>query len=110
VSMPPLYRGDVGKPVFYALDGEEKRRLLEKIGRERIKGAANVTRFTGLGEMTPARLRESTSHPVTRRLVQLTVDHAEQTRQLMDMLLAKKRASDRTAWLEEKGDLATLEV
>jgi len=110
VAMPPLYRVDVGKQVFYALDEEEKRLLLEKIEREKIKGAVNVTRFKGLGEMNPAQLRESTIHPDTRRLVQLTVDDAEQTRQLMDMLLAKKRASDRKAWLEEKGDLATLEV
>ncbi|HEY4531139.1 MAG TPA: DNA topoisomerase IV subunit B [Luteimonas sp.] len=110
VAMPPLYRVDVGKQVFYALDEEEKRLLLEKIERERIKGQVNVTRFKGLGEMNPPQLRESTIHPDTRRLVQLTVDEPEQTRLLMDMLLAKKRASDRKSWLEEKGDLATLEV
>ena len=110
VAMPPLYRVDVGKQVFYALDEEEKRLLLEKIQREKIKGAVNVTRFKGLGEMNPPQLRESTIHPDTRRLVQLTVDDAQQTHSLMDMLLAKKRASDRKAWLEEKGDLATLEV
>jgi len=110
VAMPPLYRVDVGKQVFYALDEEEKRLLLEKIAREKLKGQVNVTRFKGLGEMNPAQLRESTIHPDTRRLVQLTVDDPEQTRTLMDMLLAKKRASDRKAWLEDKGDLATLEV
>ncbi|WP_132999293.1 DNA topoisomerase IV subunit B [Luteimonas arsenica] len=110
VAMPPLYRVDVGKQVFYALDEEEKRLLLEKIAREKLKGQVNVTRFKGLGEMNPSQLRESTIHPDTRRLVQLTVDDAEQTRSLMDMLLAKKRASDRKAWLEDKGDLATLEV
>ena len=110
VAMPPLYRVDVGKQVFYALDEEEKRLLLEKIEREKIKGQVNVTRFKGLGEMNPPQLRESTIHPDTRRLVQLTVDDAEQTRSLMDMLLAKKRASDRKAWLEEKGDLASLDV
>src|SRR5690554_7586653 len=110
VAMPPLYRVDIGKQVFYALDEEEKRLLLEKIAREKLKGAVNVTRFKGLGEMDPAQLRESTIHPDTRRLVQLTVDDPEQTRTLMDMLLAKKRASDRKAWLEDKGDLATLEV
>ncbi|QDW66060.1 DNA topoisomerase IV subunit B [Luteimonas granuli] len=110
VAMPPLYRVDVGKQVFYALDEEEKRLLLEKIQREKIKGAVNVTRFKGLGEMNPPQLRESTIHPDTRRLVQLTVDDPEQTRALMDMLLAKKRASDRKSWLEEKGDLASLEV
>ena len=110
VAMPPLFRVDVGKQVFYALDEEEKRLLLEKIAREKIKGQVNVTRFKGLGEMNPQQLRESAIHPDTRRLVQLTVDDGEQTRSLMDMLLAKKRAGDRKAWLETKGDLASLEV
>lgn len=110
VAMPPLFRIDVGKQVFYALDEEEKRSMLDKIEREKIKGAINVTRFKGLGEMNPPQLRESTIHPDTRRLVQLTVDDREQTSSLMDMLLAKKRASDRKGWLESKGDLASLEV
>jgi len=110
VAMPPLFRVDVGKQVFYALDEEEKRLLLEKIEREKIRGQVNVTRFKGLGEMNPSQLRESTIHPDTRRLVQLTVDDEPQTRGLMDMLLAKKRASDRKSWLETKGDLASLEA
>jgi topoisomerase-4 subunit B len=110
VAMPPLFRVDIGKQVFYALDEEEKRLLLERIEREKLKGAVHVTRFKGLGEMNPSQLRESTIHPDTRRLVQLTVDDAGETRSLMDMLLAKKRAGDRKAWLEAKGDLATLEV
>ena len=110
VAMPPLYRVDVGKQVFYALDEEEKRLLLDKIEREKLKGTVNVTRFKGLGEMNPSQLRESTIHPDTRRLVQLTVDDEVETTSLMDMLLAKKRSGDRKAWLEEKGDLATLEV
>jgi topoisomerase-4 subunit B len=110
VAMPPLFRIDVGKQVFYALDEEEKRLLLEKIEREKIRGQVNVTRFKGLGEMNPAQLRESTIHPDTRRLVQLTVDDGEQTRALMDMLLAKKRAAARKTWLEAKGDLASWEV
>ncbi|MDO4709809.1 MAG: DNA topoisomerase IV subunit B [Pseudomonadota bacterium] len=110
VAMPPLFRVDVGKQVFYALDEEEKRLLLERVEREKIKGQVNVTRFKGLGEMNPQQLRESTIHPDTRRLVQLTVDDGEQTIALMDMLLGKKRAADRKTWLEEKGDLATLEV
>ncbi|KAB8172289.1 DNA topoisomerase IV subunit B [Lysobacter maris] len=116
VAMPPLFRVDLGKQVFYALDEEEKRILLEKIEREKAEkkkgsaGAVSVTRFKGLGEMNPSQLRESTIHPDTRRLVQLTVEDAEGTRSLMDMLLGKKRASDRKAWLETKGDLATLEV
>lgn len=110
VAMPPLFRVDVGKQVFYALDEEEKRILLEKIEREKIKGQVHTTRFKGLGEMNPPQLRESTIHPDTRRLVQLTVDDDVQTHSLMDMLLAKKRAGDRKQWLETKGDLATLEV
>ena len=110
VAMPPLFRVDVGKQVFYALDEEEKRILIERIEREKIKGAVSVTRFKGLGEMNPSQLRESTIHPDTRRLVQLTIEEPEQTSVLMDMLLAKKRASDRKTWLETKGDLATLEA
>ncbi|WP_140908324.1 DNA topoisomerase IV subunit B [Cognatiluteimonas lumbrici] len=110
VAMPPLFRVDVGKQVFYALDEEEKRLLLERVERENIKGAVHVTRFKGLGEMNPSQLRESTIHPDTRRLVQLTVDDAVETTALMDMLLGKKRAGDRKSWLEDKGDLATLEV
>jgi topoisomerase-4 subunit B len=110
VAMPPLFRVDVGKAVFYALDEEEKRLLVERIEREKIKGQVNVTRFKGLGEMNPSQLRESTIHPDTRRLVQLTVEDAGETRALIDMLLSKKRAADRKAWLETKGDLATLEV
>ncbi|KGO97944.1 DNA topoisomerase IV subunit B [Novilysobacter defluvii] len=116
VAMPPLFRIDLGKQVHYALDEEEKQILLDQIEREKAQkkkgsaGAVQVTRFKGLGEMNPSQLRESTIHPDTRRLVQLTVDDGEQTRALMDMLLARKRAGDRKAWLEEKGDLATLEV
>ena len=106
VAMPPLFRVDVGKQVYYALDEEEKRLLLEKIAREKLKGTVNVTRFKGLGEMNPQQLRESTMHIDTRRLVQLTVDDDIGTRALMDMLLSKKRAGDRKAWLELKGDLA----
>ncbi len=110
VAMPPLFRVDVGKQVFYALDEEEKRILLDRIENEKIRGQVNVTRFKGLGEMNPPQLRESTIHPDTRRLVQLTVDDSVQTRSLMDMLLSKKRAGDRKNWLETKGDLASLEV
>ena len=110
VAMPPLFRVDVGKQVFYCLDESEKEAMLQRIEREKIKGAVSTTRFKGLGEMNPPQLRESTIHPDTRRLVQLTVGDDDGTARLMDMLLAKKRAGDRKAWLEEKGDLATLEV
>ncbi|MGA8277560.1 MAG: DNA topoisomerase IV subunit B [Rhodanobacteraceae bacterium] len=112
VAMPPLFRVDVGKQVFYCLDEAEREATLEKIAREKIKGAVSVTRFKGLGEMNPPQLRESTVHPDTRRLVQLTVDDAgdDGTATLMDMLLGKKRAADRKDWLETKGDLASLDV
>jgi topoisomerase-4 subunit B len=110
VAMPPLFRVDVGKQVFYCLDEAERDAMLQKIERDKMKGAVNVTRFKGLGEMNPPQLRESTIHPDTRRLIQLTVDGDDSTRQLMDMLLAKKRAADRKEWLETKGDLASLEV
>jgi len=110
VAMPPLFRVDVGKQVFYCLDEGEKQAMLDRIEREKMKGQVSVTRFKGLGEMNPAQLRESTIHPDTRRLVQLTVEEGDATAQVMDLLLGKKRAGDRKSWLEEKGDLATLEV
>ncbi len=115
VAMPPLFRVDVGKQMFYCLDEGERDAILQRIEREKIRGAVSVTRFKGLGEMNPTQLRESTINPDTRRLVQLTIDDAgdgdgDGTRKLMDMLLSKKRAADRKAWLEEKGDLASLEV
>lgn len=110
VAMPPLFRVDVGKQVFYCLDEAERDAMLEKIEREKIRGAVSVTRFKGLGEMNPSQLRESTIHPDTRRLVQLTIDADDGTGKVMDMLLSKKRAPDRKEWLETKGDLASLEV
>jgi topoisomerase-4 subunit B len=108
VAMPPLYRIDVGKEVFYALDDDEKKGTLDRIAAEKLKGKVNVQRFKGLGEMNPMQLRETTIAPGTRRLVQLTVEAGDDTHGLMDMLLAKKRASDRKAWLESKGDLAQI--
>ncbi|NCF83500.1 MAG: DNA topoisomerase IV subunit B [Proteobacteria bacterium] len=106
VAMPPLYRIDVGKEVFYALDDAEKKGTLDRIAAEKRKGKVSVQRFKGLGEMNPLQLRETTIAPVTRRLVQLTIKSGDGTHKTMDMLLAKKRASDRKAWLEKKGDLA----
>ncbi len=108
VAMPPLYRIDVGKEVFYALDDAEKQGVLDRIAAEKIKGKVNVQRFKGLGEMNPMQLRETTMDADTRRLVQLTIDASDDTDQVMDMLLAKKRAGDRRAWLESKGNLADL--
>ncbi len=106
VAMPPLYRIDVAKNVYYALDDAERRGILDRIAAENQRGKVTVTRFKGLGEMNPLQLRETTMAPQTRRLVQLTVDAQDETDQLMDMLLAKKRAADRRSWLESKGDLA----
>ena len=106
VAMPPLYRIDVGKEVFYALDDHEKQGVLERIEAEKLRGKVNVQRFKGLGEMNPMQLRETTMSPDTRRLVQLGLDPKLDTDGLMDMLLAKKRAPERKAWLESKGNLA----
>ncbi|MEJ2604126.1 MAG: DNA topoisomerase IV subunit B, partial [Gammaproteobacteria bacterium] len=106
VAMPPLYRIDVGKEVYYALDEGERRGIMDSLAAEKRRGKISVTRFKGLGEMSPAQLRETTMNPDTRRLVQLTVESRETTGQLMDMLLAKKRAADRRRWLEQKGNLA----
>jgi topoisomerase-4 subunit B len=106
VAMPPLYRIDVGKEVFYALDDSERQGFMDRIEAEKMKGKVMVTRFKGLGEMSPPQLRETTMNRDTRRLVQLTVDAKDKTDQLMDMLLAKKRSADRRKWLETKGNLA----
>ncbi|TAM11802.1 MAG: DNA topoisomerase IV subunit B [Nevskiaceae bacterium] len=105
IAMPPLYRIDVGKQTVYALDEDEKKSVLNRLAAEKGKGKITVTRFKGLGEMNPPQLRETTMAPDTRRLVQMTLD-TEPAEPVMDMLLAKKRASDRKTWLEEKGDKA----
>ncbi len=106
VAMPPLFRIDVGKEVYYALDEAEKQGVLDRITAEKKKGKVQITRFKGLGEMNPLQLRETSIAPDTRRLVQLIVEPGDQSNQMMDMLLSKKRAPDRKAWLEDKGDLA----
>ncbi len=106
VCMPPLFRIDIGKNVYYALDEGERKGILDRIAAEKQKGKVTVTRFKGLGEMSPQQLRETTIAPDTRRLVQLTIEAKDNTDRLMDMLLAKKRAADRREWLEKKGNLA----
>jgi len=106
VAMPPLFRIDVGNDVYYALDESEKQGILDRIQAEKKKGKVNVQRFKGLGEMNPMQLRETTMARDTRRLVQLTMNSGDDTHQVLDMLLAKKRSSDRKVWLEDKGDLA----
>jgi len=106
VAMPPLYRIDVGKVVFYALDNAERQGVLDRIKIDKLKGSINVQRFKGLGEMNPLQLRETTMNPDTRRLVQLTVEAETLATEMMDLLLAKKRSQDRRNWLEEKGNMA----
>lgn len=106
VAMPPLFRVDVAKEKFYALDDDELNGILKRIEKEKKKGKVSVTRFKGLGEMNPSQLRESTMFPDTRRLVKLTTEAGDGTDQLFDKLLAKKRSQDRKKWLEKKGDLA----
>lgn len=108
VAMPPLYRIDIGKEVFYALDESEKEGILDRIAAEKKRGQPMVQRFKGLGEMNPLQLRETTMDPDTRRLVQLSLEGAKKTEEMMDMLLAKKRAGDRRNWLEKKGDQAEI--
>jgi topoisomerase-4 subunit B len=98
----------VGKQVFYALDDSEKQGVLDRIEAEKLRGKVNVQRFKGLGEMNPMQLRETTIHPDTRRLVQLTIEADDDTYSVMDMMLAKKRSGDRKRWLQEKGDLAEI--
>jgi topoisomerase-4 subunit B len=104
VSMPPLYRIDVGKEVFYALDDEEKKGELDRIEAEKLRGKVNIQRFKGLGEMNPMQLRETVMDPHTRRLVQLEIKRGDSTDKILDLLLAKKRVADRKTWLGKKGD------
>ena len=112
VAMPPLYRIDIGKEVFYAVDEEEKKGVLDSIVAEKKTGKVNVQRFKGLGEMNPMQLRETTMAPDSRRLVQLTLEvdpmakKKTSTFSTMDLLLAKNRAPDRKEWLETSGNLA----
>ena len=108
VSMPPLYRIDVDKEVFYALDEAEKETVLERIAKENKRAKYLVQRFKGLGEMNPSQLRETTMVPETRRLVRLTLEGKIKADEVLDMLLAKKRAGDRRIWLEKHGDQAEL--
>lgn len=110
VAMPPLYRIDIGKEVYYALDDAEKQGILDRIAAEGKRGKVQVTRFKGLGEMNPMQLRETTMARDTRRLVQLTIEPEDGTEEKLDMLLGKKRAADRRAWLEEYGNLAEVGV
>ena len=106
VAKPPLYRIDVGREKFYALDEAERDGILDRITAEKKKGKVTVTRFKGLGEMNPLQLRESSIAPDTRRLAQLTIEPGDDSFRIMNMLLSKKSAAERKVWLQEKGDLA----
>lgn len=108
VAMPPLYRIDVAKDVYYALDDSERNAILDKVAAENKRANPVVQRFKGLGEMNPMQLRETTMVPETRRLVRLTLDAGQKTDETMDMLLAKKRSSERRIWLEKNGDQASI--
>ena len=108
VAMPPLFRIDVGKDVYYALDEGEKNSIIERVKKDQQRSKISVQRFKGLGEMNPSQLRETAMNADTRRLVQLTFNANENTNNLMDMLLSKKRSSDRKIWLEKKGNLANV--
>ena len=108
VAMPPLYRIDIGKEVFYAIDDEERQSLLDRIVAEKKRGNPVVQRFKGLGEMNPMQLRETTMAPDSRRLVRMSLGSKQKSLEMMDMLLAKKRAADRRDWLEAKGDQAVI--
>lgn len=110
VAMPPLFRIDAGKEVYYALDEEEREAIMNRIESSGRRARIQVTRFKGLGEMNPPQLRETTMDPNTRRLVQLTLEEGDGAGEVLDMLLARRRAGDRRAWLETKGDLAEIEV
>src|SRR5438132_2492322 len=107
--MPPLFRVDVGKQVYYELDEAEKQGILDRVAAENSRAKPNVQRFKGLGEMNPLQLRETTMAPETRRLVQLTLAAGDDTEKVVDMLLAKARSSDRREWLMEKGNRAEVE-
>ncbi|MBO68301.1 MAG: DNA topoisomerase IV subunit B [Acidiferrobacteraceae bacterium] len=110
IAMPPLYRIDVGKKVFYALDEGEHRAVLRDIKNQKLSGSVSVQRFKGLGEMDPTQLRETTMDPATRRLIRLSLGSRGRAEKMLDMLLARKRAGDRKVWLGENGDKAELEL
>jgi topoisomerase-4 subunit B len=108
VAKPPLYRIDIAKDKYYALDEAERDGIIDRLNAEKKKGKVTVTRFKGLGEMNPLQLRESAIAPDTRRLAQLTIEPGDKTFEIMNMMLSKKCASDRRDWLQDRGNLAEI--
>jgi len=108
VAMPPLFRIDCAKEVFYALDEAEKDSIIKKLKLKKGKPKIEIQRFKGLGEMNPSQLRETVMDPKTRRLVQLTVRPSENVNSMMDLLLSKKNAGARKEWLEKRGKIVSV--
>ena len=108
VAMPPLFRIDCAKEVFYALDEEEKDAVVKKLKSKPGKPKIDIQRFKGLGEMNPSQLRETVMDPKTRRLVQLTISASDNVNSMMDLLLSKKNASARKEWLEKRGKIVSV--
>ena len=108
VAMPPLFRIDCAKEVFYALDEQEKDSIVKKLKTKAGKPKVDIQRFKGLGEMNPSQLRETVMDPKTRRLVKLTVSSNDNVNSLMDLLLSKKNAGARKEWLEKRGKIVSV--
>jgi len=117
VASPPLYKIDVpaqGKRAakkLYALDEEERKSILDRARDDGVKPeAVRIQRFKGLGEMNPEQLWETTLCPDTRRLLQVRIEDRAKTFAIFNMLMSKREAEKRCAWMEEKGDTVEADV